>query len=101
MHENIKEQTAASHKPKFGWAPHNSRDRLLSQLDAATGRLTGDQQAYYADLPAEEFSEQPSTGHKLVNNPDGSTEYRQLVAHAASWRDPATGSIYVNGANRL
>lgn len=98
MRKNIKTDTVQQLAPKQGWAPHNTRERLLTQLDAATGNLTGDQQRYYADLPIEEYSGQPSTSNKITSNPDGSAEYHQLVAHNATWRDPATGSIYVNGA---
>ena len=97
---NVKINTASQDTNVGGWAPLNSRGRLLSQLDAATGNLTGDQDRYYADLPIEEFSSQPSTSHKIISNPDGSAEYHQLVMHNASWRDPATGSLYVNGAVR-
>jgi hypothetical protein len=100
MAKNVKTSTVETGPPLSGWAPHNSRARLLSQLDAATGRLTGDQQRYYADLPSEEFSVQPSTGHKIISTPDGATEYHQLVAHGATWHDPATGAIVTNVAVR-
>jgi hypothetical protein len=99
MNENVKEQAAAN-PPKSGWREVDTRERLLTQLDAATGNLTGDQQQYYADLPSEEYSTQPSTGHKIISTGDGGAEYHQLVAHDASWKDPATGNIYVNGAVR-
>src|ERR1700677_3470136 len=97
---NIKAQTDESAPPKLGWAPLNARGRLLSQLDAATGRLTTDQQQYYADLPIEEFSTQPSTSNKIIQTSDGEAEYHQLVTHNAQWKDIATGRIFVNGAVR-
>lgn len=56
-----------------------SRERILSQLDASTGKLTGDQQRFYADLPKEEWHGQPGTRSKIVRNPDGSAEYQGLV----------------------
>lgn len=99
MNENVKEKAAAA-PIKGTWPALNAGMRLRSQLDAATGALTGDQQRMYADLPAENYSEQPSTSHKIVQTRDGAAEYRQLVNHQASWRDPATGSIVVNGAGR-
>lgn len=98
MAKNIKTETAVRQAPQLGWAPKNTQGRLLSQLDAATGRLTGDQQQYYANLPSEEFSPQPSTSNKLTQNDDGSTEYRQLQPFGGSWRDGHTGGITVTGA---
>lgn len=100
MAKNIKTQAVEAQAPQLGWAPKNTKGRLLSQLDAATGRLTGDQQQYYADLPVEEFSPQPSTSNKVTMNNDGSVEYRQLVGHGGLWRDPHKGSIVVTGAGR-
>jgi hypothetical protein len=100
MADNVKLQTTAARIPASGWEPHTAADRLLSQLDASTGKLTGDQQRHLADLPAEDFSEQPSTSHKIVQTADGAAEYRSLVMHNGAWRDPVTGSIIVNGAVR-
>jgi hypothetical protein len=100
MNKNIKTETAEGKAPKLGWAPADARARVLSGLDAATGQLTGQQKQYWADLPSEEFSEQPSTSNKIVNNADGSTEYRQLAPYGGTWKDPSTGSIWVNGAVR-
>ena len=98
--KNIKTQAATARPVSSGWAPQSSQGRILSQLDAATGRLTGDQAQYYADLPSEEFSPQPSPMHKIIQTADGAAEYHQLVAAHGSWHDPATGNIYTNAIGR-
>ena len=100
MGKNNKVDTASRPTPYSGWDPLNSRGNILSQLDAATGSLTGDQKRYYADMPSEEYSEQPSTSNKIIMGSDGGVTYHQLVAHNASWKDPATNTIVTNGALR-
>lgn len=100
MNKNIKEVTASSPAPVGGWDPLDSRGRLLSQLDGATGNLTTDQQRVYADMPSEEYSPQPSTSNKVVQSHDGSAELHQLVASNDVWKDPVTDTIRVNAAVR-
>jgi hypothetical protein len=100
MAKNIKLDTASSPTPYSGWDPLNSRGNILSQLDAATGNLTGDQHRFYADMPSEVYSEQPSTSNKIIHGADGSSTYHQLVAHNGQWKDPATNTIITNVAVR-
>lgn len=100
MAENIKVAAVTQgNAQRTSWRELNSHERLTSQLDAATGFLTGDQQRWYADFPKEEYRPAPTGGNKIIFG-DGGCEYHQLVAHGGTWLDPATGHIYVNSASR-
>ena len=99
--KNIKFKTvAAGRPPHTGWAKHNAHHRIGSQLDASTGKLTGDQQRLYADMPEEEWSGQPATRHKTLRNPDGSAEYQGLVSNGSVWVSLPNPNIYVTGVGR-
>lgn len=81
----IKAETIKQAAPKSGWAPHSSFDRIMSQLDASTGKLTGDQQRVYADLPKEQYSNQPSTSSKIIYDDTGGATYHRLEPVGDSW----------------
>lgn len=83
--KNVKVDTITQAAPWHGWAPKDSFQRAMSELDDSTGRLTGDQQQVYADLPVEEWSNQPSTSSKLVMGSDGGCTYHRLQPTANGW----------------
>lgn len=76
----IKQETVYSNPPPSGWAPMDLHARLGSQLDAATGRLTGDQQRIFADMPSEKFTG-PGYGNKVTYDPDGGAVFHKLDPH--------------------
>jgi hypothetical protein len=76
---SVKKETIGQTAPVSGWAPKDSYHRLMSELDASTGKLTGDQQAVYADLPVEEYSNQPSLAHKIIYDDTGGATYAHLT----------------------
>lgn len=81
----VKMQTVAQDAPRSGWAPKSSFERITSELDASTGRLTGNQQQVYADLPIEEWTGQPSCSSKLTVDDSGGVTYHRLQPVAGGW----------------
>ena len=85
MGNNVKMDTISRTAPVNGWAPKDSFHRVMSELDASTGKLTGDQQQVYADLPIEEYQSQPC-GHKVMYDGDsGAATYNKLQPVGGAW----------------
>lgn len=83
------------------WPQHDARLRLLSQLDASTGKLTGQQQRVYADLPDEETLGTPHLANRLVHNADSSVDVMPLWQTPDGPVRPPGGVITVTAAGRL
>jgi hypothetical protein len=82
---NVKMSTIAKAAPVSGWAPKDSFHRIMSELDASTGKLTCDQQQVYADLPIEEYSNQPSCSSKISYDETGGAVYHRLQPVNGHW----------------
>ncbi len=90
MANSIKKQTINKAAPVTGWAPKDSFHRVMSELDASTGKLTRDQQQVYADLPIEDFVSpggrvQPSQSSKITYDETGGTTYHRLQPVNGGW----------------
>lgn len=97
MTRNVKMDTVSRAAPVHGWAPKDSFHRVMSELDASTGKLTGDQQQVYADLPIEEFitangTSQPG-GHKIMFDDAGGCTYNKLQPVGDAWAHMAVYGV--------